>query len=90
MNKGDLIESVAKNANVSKAVAEKTVNAVLSAIKGALKKKDKVLLVGFGTFLVKKRSARNGINPQTGKKMTIKAKNVPVFRAGRELKDAVK
>lgn len=90
MNKADLIGEVAKNASVSKAVAEKVVNATLDAIKGALKKKDKVLLVGFGTFLVKKRSARTGVNPQTKKKMTIKAKNVPAFRPGKELRDAIK
>lgn len=90
MNKGNLIETVAKGADVSKAVAEKVINVTLEAIKGALKKKDKVLLVGFGTFLVKKRSARTCVNPQTKKKMTIKAKNVPAFRPGKELKDAIK
>lgn len=89
MNKGDLINEVAK-ATCTKAEAVKAVAAVLNAVKKALKKGDKVTLIGFGTFSVAKRAARNGRNPQTGKPIKIKAKKVPKFTAGKALKDAVK
>jgi DNA-binding protein HU-beta len=89
MNKGDLINEVAK-ATCTKAEAVKAVDAVLNAVKKALKKGSKVTLVGFGTFSVAKRAARNGRNPQTGKPIKIKAKKVPKFTAGKALKDAVK
>ena len=89
MNKGDLIDAVAKT-TCSKVEAGKVVDAVLDAIKKALKKGNKVTLIGFGTFSVMKRSARTGRNPQTGKPLKIAAKKVPKFKAGKALKDAVK
>jgi DNA-binding protein HU-beta len=88
MNKEDLINEVAKT-TCSKAEAGKAVNAVLDSVKKALKKGDKVTLVGFGTFSVAKRAARTGRNPQTGKAIKIAAKKVPKFTAGKKLKDAV-
>jgi len=89
MNKGDLINEVAK-ATCTKAEAVKAVDAVINAVKKTLKKGNKVTLVGFGTFSVVKRSARTGRNPQTGKAIKIAAKKVPKFTAGKGLKDAVK
>jgi nucleoid DNA-binding protein len=89
MNKGDLINEVAK-ATCTKAEAVKAVDAVFNAVKKTLKKGNKVTLVGFGTFSVVKRSARTGRNPQTGKAIKIAAKKVPKFTAGKALKDAVK
>ena len=88
MNKGDLINEVAK-ATCSKACAVKGVDGFLGAVKKALKKGERVTLVGFGTFSVAKRSARKGRNPQTGKEIKIAAKKVPKFTAGKLLKDAV-
>jgi DNA-binding protein HU-beta len=89
MNKGDLVNEVAKVLTTKKAAAD-AVEAVLAGITKALKKKQAVTLVGFGTFKVGKRKARKGRNPQTGAEIKIKAKNVPKFVAGKELKDAVK
>jgi nucleoid DNA-binding protein len=89
MNKGDLIEEVAK-VTCSKKEAVAAVDATLAAIKKELKKGNAVTLVGFGTFDVKKRKARTGRNPQTGAVLKIAAKKVPVFKAGKGLKDAVK
>jgi len=89
MNKGDLINEVAK-ATCTKAEAVKAVDAVFNTVKKTLKKGNKVTLVGFGTFSVVKRSARTGRNPQTGKAIKIAAKKVPKFTAGKGLKDAVK
>ena len=89
MNKVDIINEVAK-ATCSKAEAGKAVNAFLETITKALKKGDKVTLIGFGTFSVVKRPARTGRNPQTGKPLKIKAKKVPKFTAGKALKDSVK
>ncbi|MGB5217184.1 MAG: HU family DNA-binding protein [Smithella sp.] len=89
MNKADLIEEVAK-VTCSKKEAVEAVDATLAAIKKSLKKGNAVTLVGFGTFDVKKRKARVGRNPQTGKEIKIAAKKVPVFKAGKGLKDAVK
>ncbi|HET6488595.1 MAG TPA: HU family DNA-binding protein [Syntrophales bacterium] len=89
MNKGQLVEVVAK-ALGSKSAAEKAINSTLKAITDALKKSDKVTLVGFGTFAVAKRAARTGRNPQTGKEIKIKAKKVPKFTAGKALKDTIK
>jgi nucleoid DNA-binding protein len=89
MNKGDLIDVVAKS-TCTKAEAAKAVDAVIGAIKKSLKKGEMVTLVGFGTFRVTKRSARNGRNPQTGKPIKIAAKKVPKFIAGKGLKDSVK
>jgi nucleoid DNA-binding protein len=88
MNKGDLVNEVAKVVSTKKeAVA--AVDTFLSAITQTLKKKSAVTLVGFGTFKVDKRKARKGRNPQTGEEIKIKAKNVPKFIAGKALKDAV-
>ena len=89
MNKGDLINEVAK-VTCSKKEALLAVDATLAAIQKALKKGNAVTLVGFGTFRVSKRKARTGRNPQTGKALKIAAKKVPVFKAGKSLKDAVK
>lgn len=89
MSKGDLIESVAKSAALSKAKAAVAVNAVLDSISKSLKKGNSVSLVGFGSFSVVKRKARNGRNPQTGKTIKIKATKAPKFKAGKGLKDAV-
>jgi nucleoid DNA-binding protein len=89
MNKGDLVNEVAKVVATKKAAAD-AVEAVLASITKALKKKQAVTIVGFGTFKVGKRKARKGRNPQTGAEIKIKAKNVPKFVAGKELKDAVK
>jgi len=88
MNKGDLINEVAKVVNTKKE-AQDAVDCILSAITKSLKKKNSVSLVGFGTFKVDKRKARKGRNPQTGEEIKIKAKNVPKFVAGKALKDAV-
>ena len=90
MNKSELVESMAKASGSSKASAEKALNGMLTAITGALKKGDKVTLVGFGTFSVSKRAARQGRNPQTGNPITIKARKVARFKAGSKLADAVK
>jgi DNA-binding protein HU-beta len=89
MNKGDLINVVAEVMS-SKKDAQKAVDAVLSAITGAMKKGESVTLVGFGTFKVTERKARMGRNPQTGKEMKIEAKSVPKFIPGKALKEAVK
>ena len=90
MNKAELIEAVAANADLSKAAAGRALDAALEAITKALKKKDTVTLVGFGTFSVRKRSARIGRNPKTGEEIKIKASRVPGFKAGKALKDAIK
>lgn len=89
MNKSELIDAIADGADISKASAGKALDAVLEAITGALKKGDQVSLVGFGTFAVKHRPARTGRNPQTGKEIQIAAANVPGFKAGKSLRDAV-
>lgn len=88
MNKGDLIAELAK-VTCTKKEAEAAVDCVFSTITKALKKKDTVTLVGFGTFKVGKRKARTGRNPKTGEAIKIKAKNSPKFVAGKGLKDAV-
>jgi DNA-binding protein HU-beta len=89
MNKTELVEAVAKNAELSKKDADKAVKAFTDVITKALKKGDKVTLVGFGTFEVTKRAAREGRNPQTGKTIKIKASKAPKFKAGKALKDAL-
>ncbi len=89
MNKKELIESIASAADINKAEAEKALNGTLLAIAESLKKGDKVTLVGFGTFSVSKRDARQGRNPQTGKTIEIPAKNIVKFKAGSKLSDAV-
>ena len=89
MNKIDIIDQVARSADISKAAAGRAIEATVAAIKTTLKKGGMVTLVGFGTFYVGKRAARSGRNPQTGAAIKIKAAKVPKFRAGKALKDAV-
>jgi len=89
VTKGELVNHIASEAGVSKSAAEKALKALTDGVARALKKGDKVSLVGFGTFDVSKRAARKGRNPQTGAVIQIKASNVPRFKAGKSLKDAV-
>ena len=89
MNKTEFVAAVAEEAKLSKKDAQVAVNAFITVVTKALKKNDKVQLVGFGTFEVAKRAARTGRNPQTGKEMKIKASKAPKFKAGKALKDAV-
>ena len=89
MTKTDLISAVAAESGMTKKDADKAINAVIDAISGALKKGDKVQLVGFGTFEVRNRAAREGKNPATGAAIKIAATKVPAFKAGKSLKDAV-
>ncbi len=89
MNKADLIENVAEKLDLSKADAGRAVDSVFETITDSLKKGDEVTLVGFGTFKVKHRAARKGRNPKTGEDIQIAAANVPSFKAGKGLKDAV-
>jgi len=89
MNKGELVDAVAGSAGLSRADAAKAVDATLDAIQGTLASGGGVSLVGFGTFSVKARAARMGRNPRTGEAIQIKASNVPGFKAGKGLKDAV-
>jgi len=89
VNKTELIEAIAKEADISKAAAGRALDATVGAVQQALKKGNMVTLVGFGTFYVGKRAARNGRNPQTGATLKIKAAKVPKFRAGKSLKDAL-
>jgi DNA-binding protein HU-beta len=88
MTKQDLINEVA-DLGITKKQSAAAVDAMIGAIKKALAKGDKVSLVGFGSFSVKKRAAREGRNPRTGKPLKIPAKKVPVFKAGKALKDSV-
>ena len=89
MTKADLVISIAEKAGLSKADAEKALKAFTDAITDAMKAGEKVSLVGFGTFSVGARAARVGQNPQTGEKINIPAANVPKFKAGKALKDAI-
>jgi len=89
VNKIELIEHVAKHADISKAAAGRAIEAVVGGIRTSLKKGNAVTLVGFGTFTVGKRAARSGRNPRTGAAIKIKAAKVPKFRPGKALKDAV-
>ncbi len=89
MNKTELVSAVAEKAALSKKDAEKVINATIDAITAALKKGDKVQLVGFGAFEVKSRAARQGRNPRTKETITIPASKSPIFKAGKALKDAV-
>ncbi len=84
MNKAELIQKIAGDAGITKAQALDTLNSFTGAVSAALKKGDKVTLVGFGTFSVSARAARNGRNPQTGATIKIKARKVPKFKAGKE------
>ena len=87
MNKAELIAAVAENAELTKKDAEKAVKAFIEVVTDELKKGEKVQLVGFGTFEVSERAAREGRNPQTGETMEIKASKTPKFKAGKALKD---
>ena len=89
MNKAKLIDSVASAANLSKADAGRAVDAVVGAITSALSDGEQVSVVGFGTFSVKHRAARSGRNPRTGETIQVAASNVPGFKAGKALRDAV-
>lgn len=89
MNKTELIAAVAEKTDLSKKDADAAVSAVLGAITDALKAGDKIQLVGFGTFEVRNRAAKQGRNPRTGETMTVPASKVPAFKAGKALKDAV-
>ena len=89
MNKGEFISAVAEAAEMTKADADRAVEAVFKVVKKALKSGDSISLVGFGTFSVRKRAARTGRNPRTGDTIKIKASKVPAFKAGKGLKDAI-
>lgn len=89
MNKSELVELVAKKADLSKTKAQEAIEAVFDGIKASLKKGGEVRLVGFGTFSVSKRAATTGRNPRTGATIKIPARKQPKFKAGKELKDAV-
>ena len=90
MNKTELVAAIAANAELSKKDAEKALNAFVGAVEDALKKGDKIQLVGFGTFEVRERAARECINPQTKAKVKVPASKVPAFKAGQALKNIVK
>ena len=89
MNKGEMIEHMAKQADLSKAAATRALEAFIGGVRTSLKKGGTVSLVGFGTFSVTKRAARTGRNPRTGAAIKIKAAKVPKFRPGKALKDAL-
>ncbi len=89
MNKSELIEHIAKQADISKAAAGRALEAFIGGVKTTLKKNNSVSLVGFGTFSVTSRAARNGRNPRTGATIRIKKAKVPKFRPGKALKDAL-
>jgi DNA-binding protein HU-beta len=89
MNKSELINAIAEHANLSKADAGRSLEALTKTVEATLKAGDSITLVGFGTFEVKARAARTGRNPQTGRELAIPAANVPSFKAGKGLKDAV-
>lgn len=89
MTKSDLVDAIAGKVKISKSAALLALDALTEAIAGVLKKGDKVTLVGFGTFDVIKRAAREGVNPQTRQKIKIKASKAPRFKAGKAFKDAV-
>lgn len=89
MNKAELIDAIAASADLSKADAGRALDGFISAITDALKADDKVTVPGFGTYQISKRAARTGRNPRTGEAIQIAASNVPAFKAGKALKDAV-
>lgn len=89
MNKTELIDHIAKQADISKAAAGRSLEALIGAVRTTLKKGGSVTLVGFGTFVVGKRAARTGRNPRTGAAIKIKSAKVPKFRPGKGLKDAI-
>ena len=89
MNKGELIEALAKKTDTTKKTSEEYLNAFVEVVTETLKKGDKIQLVGFGSFEVRKRAARKGRNPQTGEEIKIKASTVPAFKPGKALKEKV-
>ena len=89
MNKRELVEAVADQTGLTKKVSGEVVNGIISAITDSLAREERITLVGFGTFQVRQRKAREGRNPRTGKKLEIPAKKVPKFRAGKKLREAV-
>jgi DNA-binding protein HU-beta len=89
VNKTELIDAIARHADISKAAAGRALDATVNAIKSSLKDGEMVTLVGFGSFFVGRRIARQGRNPQTGAAIKIRAAKVPKFRAGKALRDAV-
>jgi len=89
MNKAEFVDAVATNGDLSKTEAAAAVDAVLDSVTAALKQGEQITLVGFGTFLVRKREARTGRNPRTGEPLQIAASNIPSFKAGKALKDSV-
>lgn len=89
MNKTQLVDKIAENADISKASAGRALDAFIDAVSDSLKDGDQVALVGFGTFSVRERAARTGRNPQTGEEIQIAAAKVPGFKAGKALKDSV-
>ncbi|MBI3893220.1 MAG: HU family DNA-binding protein [Candidatus Wallbacteria bacterium] len=89
MNKQDLAQAIAQKTGLSLKDSASAIDAIVEAVKKALKKGERVQLAGFGSWETRKRAARNGINPKTGEKIKIKARTVPKFNAGKELKDVV-
>ena len=89
LNKSQLIDKIAEDADISKAAAGRALDSFINAVTGALSEDDSVALVGFGTFSVRERTARTGRNPQTGESIPIAAATIPTFKAGKALKDAV-
>ncbi len=89
MTKADLVEKIAGNASITKADAERALNAVLEAISAGLKEEEKLTLVGFGSFVVENRKARQGRNPRTGEAITIPASRSVKFRPGKQLKESL-
>ena len=89
MTKAELVGAIAADAKISKIAADKALKAFIDGVISALKKDEKVMLVGFGTFSVSKRKARKGRNPRTGKEIKIPARNVPKFTAGKAFKEAI-
>ena len=90
MTKAELVERISKDAKISKTAAETALGSFMASVRDSLRKGKRVSLVGFGTFGVGRRAARNGRNPQTGETIKIKATKVPKFKAGKVLKDAVR
>lgn len=90
MNRQDLVTKIAEDADITKKAANTALNSVIEGVTLALEKGEKVSLVGFGTFKTTERGARTGVNPQTKKQIEIPARKVPVFKAGKKLKEAVK
>lgn len=90
MNREELVKEIAKSTKLSQKAVSEVLSATVESIQNTVKKGDKVTLVGFGTFESRRRAARNGRNPQTGKEIKIAAKTVPVFSAGKKFKELVK